>query len=68
MEVRGCPGGRGLHPYRDSGGREQLEGGAGLAAARPRRAPYGAGGGGWRRKKTRWGLGWAEVGFAPGDI
>src|SRR4051812_42285735 len=36
-----CPRGRGGLPYRLRGGREQLEGGAGLAAAWPRSAPYG---------------------------
>src|ERR1041385_7414847 len=63
-----CPGGRGLRPYRDRGGREQVEAGP----ARQRRVHDGSrtgagGGGGWGRRQGEWaGLGCG--GFAPGEV
>ena len=67
MEVRGCPGGRGLSPYRDRGGREQVEAGP----ARQRRvhdgSRTGAGGGsGWGRRQA--GVGWAKWAVAWGEV
>ena len=47
-----------------SGG--QLEGGAGLAAARPRSGAGREQVGGWLEEEDKVGVGWAEVGFAWG--